>query len=203
MDRGLLDAAEFNNPSSDIAARLPGRRQGLHAAELSPAVECFEVIFNKDTLRRAWRRSCRRSCKYAAVAASADMSWKCQDRYSEGSGRDQGAPASTSRKTPDAVLEAQLAGLGQGDRRAGRRRIRSSPRCWNRRRRGSSAWSRFDASIQRQPRHGLQSLLQSADSLTTARRALQCALRAAAFLEISNLANEIRAWSARFCSSTG
>ena len=36
MDRGLLDAAEFNNASSDRVARLRRRLQGLHAAELSP-----------------------------------------------------------------------------------------------------------------------------------------------------------------------
>ena len=36
MDRGLLDAAEFNNASSDRALGFRRRIQGLHAPELSP-----------------------------------------------------------------------------------------------------------------------------------------------------------------------
>ncbi len=36
MDRGLLDAAEFNNASSDRLLGFPDVVEGLHAAELPP-----------------------------------------------------------------------------------------------------------------------------------------------------------------------
>ena len=54
MDRGLLDAAEFNNASSDRIAGLRRRLEGLHAAELPPE-------------RRAVRDHCSTRTKYDAL----------------------------------------------------------------------------------------------------------------------------------------
>ena len=53
LDRGLLDAAEFNNASSDRAAWFPGRLQDLHAAKLSPECRAVRGAVQQDEIRRA------------------------------------------------------------------------------------------------------------------------------------------------------
>ena len=53
MDRGLLDAAEFNNASSDRILGFPGRFQGVHAAELPPERRAVRDHVQQDQVRRA------------------------------------------------------------------------------------------------------------------------------------------------------
>jgi TRAP-type mannitol/chloroaromatic compound transport system substrate-binding protein len=48
MKSGLIDAAEFNNPTSDRDFRYAGRLQVLHLASYHQSQECFEVTINKD-----------------------------------------------------------------------------------------------------------------------------------------------------------
>ena len=70
-------------------------------------VECFEILFNKAKFE-SLPEELRSVLRFAAEAASADMSWKQQDRFS----RDLQALAQQSgvnvRPTPRPVLEAQL-----------------------------------------------------------------------------------------------
>src|SRR6266568_551253 len=47
MDRGLLDAAEFNNPSSDILLGFPDVSKFYMMGSHHQQMEAFEVIFNK------------------------------------------------------------------------------------------------------------------------------------------------------------
>src|SRR5262249_24463442 len=47
--------------------------------------------------------------KYAAEASSADMTWKGMDRYSKDLQAMEDEQGVKARKTPDAVLQAQLA----------------------------------------------------------------------------------------------
>ena len=61
MDRGLLDAAEFNNASSDRGARLCRRLEGLHAAELSPECRAVRDHVQQDQVRCACPKRCGRS----------------------------------------------------------------------------------------------------------------------------------------------
>ena len=56
MDRGLLDAAEFNNASLRPHPRLPRRLQGLHAAELSPERRAVRDHVQQGQVRRAARQ---------------------------------------------------------------------------------------------------------------------------------------------------
>ena len=53
MDRGLLDAAEFNNATSDRILGFPGRVQGVHAAELPPERRAVRDHVQQDQIRRA------------------------------------------------------------------------------------------------------------------------------------------------------
>jgi len=47
MDRGLLDAAEFNNPSSDKVLGFPDVSKVYMLQSYHQAAECFEIIFNR------------------------------------------------------------------------------------------------------------------------------------------------------------
>jgi TRAP-type mannitol/chloroaromatic compound transport system substrate-binding protein len=82
LDRGLLDAAEFNNPSSDILLGFPDVSKYYMLGSHHQQAECFEVIFNKkrfDSLPAEVKAILRN----AAHAASADQIYTAYDRYSK------------------------------------------------------------------------------------------------------------------------
>jgi TRAP-type mannitol/chloroaromatic compound transport system substrate-binding protein len=82
LDRGLLDAAEFNNPSSDILLGFPDVSKYYMMGSHHQQAECFEVIFNKkrfDSLPAEIKAILRN----AAHAASADQIYTAYDRYSK------------------------------------------------------------------------------------------------------------------------
>ncbi|HEX4856526.1 MAG TPA: TRAP transporter substrate-binding protein [Limnobacter sp.] len=107
LDKGLIDAAEFNNPSSDRALGFPSVSSVCMIRSFHQSSEVFEVIFNKqrfDSLPFALRSIVR----YALQASSADLSWKAADRFStdyEEMRRKQGVRYFV---TPDDILKAQL-----------------------------------------------------------------------------------------------
>ncbi len=83
MDRGLLDAAEFNNASPGSRAWLPGRVQGLHAAELPPERRAVRDHCSTRPSMTRCREKMRAILDNAAEAAGQDMAWKAIDRYSQ------------------------------------------------------------------------------------------------------------------------
>jgi TRAP-type mannitol/chloroaromatic compound transport system substrate-binding protein len=106
MDRGLLDSAEFNNPTSDTLLGFPDVSKDYMLQSYHQSAECFEIILNK-TKFNALAPELQAIIRYAAEAASQDMSWKAMDRYSTSlqALRDKGVKI---HKTPDSVLKAQL-----------------------------------------------------------------------------------------------
>jgi TRAP-type mannitol/chloroaromatic compound transport system substrate-binding protein len=108
MDRGLIEAAEFNNPSSDRVLGFPDVSKDYMLQSYHQTAECFEIIFNKSKYD-ALAPDLQAILKYGAESSSADMSWKAMDRYSkdlEAMKAEQGVKV---HRTPDAVLQAQLA----------------------------------------------------------------------------------------------
>ncbi|MFH1555506.1 MAG: TRAP transporter substrate-binding protein [Pseudomonadota bacterium] len=106
MDRGLLEGAEFNNPSSDTVLGFPDVAKVYMVQSYHQALECFEVLFNK-TKFESLPKDVQAIIRGAADAASSDMMWKAQDRYS----KDLEALKARGVKvitTPKSVLEAQL-----------------------------------------------------------------------------------------------
>ncbi|MBI5937403.1 MAG: TRAP transporter substrate-binding protein [Betaproteobacteria bacterium] len=107
MDRGLLDAAEFNNASSDNLLGFPDVAKVCMLQSFHQSSEQFEILFNKKKYD-ALSNEHKAIIKYAIQASSADMSWKAIDRYSK-----DYIDMSTKKgvkfyKTPDAVLRKQL-----------------------------------------------------------------------------------------------
>ncbi|MCW0232044.1 MAG: TRAP transporter substrate-binding protein [Ferrovibrio sp.] len=107
MDRGLLDAAEFNNPSSDKLLGFADVSKVYMLQSWHQAAEAFEIIFNKAKYD-ALATEQKQILKYAAEAASSDMSWKALDRYSKDLAELQTKDKVKVYTTPKAVMDAQL-----------------------------------------------------------------------------------------------
>ncbi|MBS0429206.1 MAG: TRAP transporter substrate-binding protein [Proteobacteria bacterium] len=107
LDRGLIDAAEFNNASSDKVLGFPDVAKNCMLQSFHQSGEQFEILFNGPKVK-ALPAELRAVIEYAAEASSADMSWKAIDRNSRDY-EDLKKSGIKFYKTPDAILRAQLA----------------------------------------------------------------------------------------------
>ena len=107
MDRGLLDAAEFNNMSSDRTLGFPDVSKVCMLQSYHQNAEQFEITFNK-TKYDALPEKLRAIIAYAVEAASQDLTWKAIDRYSKDYIELQTKDKVRFYKTPDSILEKQL-----------------------------------------------------------------------------------------------
>ena len=106
LDRGLIDAAEFNNATSDRILGFPDVVKNCMLQSFHQSGEQFEILFNKGKYN-ALAPELKSIIDYAVQAASADMSWKAIQRNSQDyiELKKQGIKF---YKTPDAILRAQL-----------------------------------------------------------------------------------------------
>ncbi len=107
MDRGLLDAAEFNNASSDRLLGFPDVSKVCMLQSYHQNAEQFEIMFNKPKFD-ALPAKIKAVIENAVEAASADMSWKAIDRYSKDYLELQTKDKVRFYRTPDSVLARQL-----------------------------------------------------------------------------------------------
>jgi len=107
MDRGLLDAAEFNNMSSDRILGFPDVSKVCMLQSYHQNAENFEIMFNK-TKYDALPDKMRAIIANAVDAASADLAWKAIDRYSQDYIEMEQKQGVKFYKTPDPVLQRQL-----------------------------------------------------------------------------------------------
>ena len=107
MDRGLLDAAEFNNATSDRVLGFADVSKVCMLQSYHQNAESFEIMFNK-TKYDALPDRMRAVISNAVEAASQDMSWKAIDRYSTDYQELQQKDGVKFYKTPDAILKQQL-----------------------------------------------------------------------------------------------
>ncbi|HEY9269604.1 TRAP transporter substrate-binding protein [Achromobacter sp.] len=107
LDRGLLDGAEFNNASSDLALGFQDVSKICMLQSFHQSAEQFEILFNKGKYD-ALPDNLKHILRNAAQAASADMSWKAANRYSQDYVKLQKDHNVKFYKTPDAILQQQL-----------------------------------------------------------------------------------------------
>ena len=107
MDRGLLDAAEFNNATSDRALGFADVSKVCMLQSYHQNAEQFEITFNK-TKYDALPDKMKAIIANAVEAASQDMQWKAIDRYSKDYIELQTKDNVKFYKTPDAILKRQL-----------------------------------------------------------------------------------------------
>jgi TRAP-type mannitol/chloroaromatic compound transport system substrate-binding protein len=107
MDRGLLDAAEFNNMSSDRVLGFPDVSKVCMLQSYHQNAEQFEIMFNKTKIE-ALPPKFRAIIENGVEAASQDLYWKAIDRYSKDYVEMQTKDKVRFYKTPNSILQAQL-----------------------------------------------------------------------------------------------
>jgi TRAP-type mannitol/chloroaromatic compound transport system substrate-binding protein len=107
LDRGLLDAAEFNNATSDRILGFPDVSKICMLQSYHQNAEQLEITFNK-TKFDGLPDKMKSIIENAVDAASADMAWKSIDRYSKDYVELQTKDKVRFYKTPDSVLQKQL-----------------------------------------------------------------------------------------------
>src|SRR6187397_3485720 len=104
MDRGLIEAAEFNNATSDRVLGFADVSKICMLQSYHQNAEQMEISFNKAKFD-ALPEKMRNLIVTAVEAASQDMSWKAVDRYSKDYIELQTKDNVKFYKTPDAVLK--------------------------------------------------------------------------------------------------
>ncbi len=107
IDRGLLDAAEFNNASSDRALGFADVSKICMLQSYHQNAEQLEISFNK-TKFKALPPKMQALIESGVEAASQDMQWKAIDRNSQDYITLQTVDKVKFYKTPDAILAKQL-----------------------------------------------------------------------------------------------
>jgi TRAP-type mannitol/chloroaromatic compound transport system substrate-binding protein len=107
MDRGLLEAAEFNNATSDRVLGFPDVSKVCMLQSYHQNAEQFEIMFNKAKYD-ALPEKMKAIIANAVEAASQDMQWKAIDRYSQDYIELQTKDNVKFYKTPDPILQRQL-----------------------------------------------------------------------------------------------
>jgi TRAP-type mannitol/chloroaromatic compound transport system substrate-binding protein len=107
LERGVIDAAEFNNPASDWALGFPDVSKICMVKSYHQPGEFFEILIN----RRVWEsmpQAYRTMFRIAGKAATAQMSWKTLELYSKAYEELRDKRGVRFVETPKDILEAQL-----------------------------------------------------------------------------------------------
>jgi TRAP-type mannitol/chloroaromatic compound transport system substrate-binding protein len=107
MDRGVIEAFEFNNPTSDRRFGAQDVAKYYMMGSFHQAMEFFEIAFNKkkhDSLPKDLQAVLR----YAAEAASSSNWWTAMDNYSRDLDELITKDKVTVLRTPKSVFDAQI-----------------------------------------------------------------------------------------------
>src|SRR6266700_75808 len=107
IDRGLLDAAEFNNATSDRILGFADVSKVCMLQSYHQNAEQLEISFNKAKYD-ALPDKMKAIIANAVSAASQEMQWKAIDRYSQDYIELQTKDKVKFYKTPESILKAQL-----------------------------------------------------------------------------------------------
>jgi len=107
MKSGLIDAAEFNNPTSDRDFGMQDVSKHYHLASFHQSQEFFEVTFNKDKYE-ALPEELQAILKYASEAENSNFYWHNTKRYADDLKTLRDEQGVNIYRTPDSVMSAQL-----------------------------------------------------------------------------------------------
>ncbi|MFN0317341.1 MAG: TRAP transporter substrate-binding protein, partial [Burkholderiales bacterium] len=82
LDRGVIEAAEFNNPTVDAGLGLQDVAKFCMVRSYHQPAECFEVLINKTTFG-ALPEVSKMALRYAPKVLSSEFTWKIMDAYSQ------------------------------------------------------------------------------------------------------------------------
>jgi TRAP-type mannitol/chloroaromatic compound transport system substrate-binding protein len=107
MKSGLIDAAEFNNPTSDRDFGMQDVSKDYHLASFHQSQEFFEVTFNKKKFE-ALPAELQAILKYASEAENSNFYWHNTKRYADDLNTLRDEQGVNVWRTPDDVMAAQL-----------------------------------------------------------------------------------------------
>ena len=107
MKSGLIDAAEFNNPTSDRDFGMQDVSKHYHLASFHQSQEFFEITFNKKKYDKL-PEELKAILKYASEAENSNFYWHNTKRYSEDLVKLQTEQGVNVYRTPDSVMADQL-----------------------------------------------------------------------------------------------
>lgn len=107
MKSGLIDAAEFNNPTSDRDFGMQDVSKNYMLASYHQSQECFEVTINKDKWNSLSDEH-KAIIRNASMAENSGFYWGNTKRYSDDLIKLQEADGVSVYRTPESVMQAQL-----------------------------------------------------------------------------------------------
>ncbi|WP_300299262.1 TRAP transporter substrate-binding protein [Ferrovibrio sp.] len=107
MERGVIDAFEFNNPTSDRRFGAQNVAKNYMLGSYHQATEYFEIMFNKQKFAGLPKEH-QAILQYAAEAASSANYWKAMDQYSRDLQELKDKDKVNVIRTPKDVFEAQI-----------------------------------------------------------------------------------------------
>jgi TRAP-type mannitol/chloroaromatic compound transport system substrate-binding protein len=107
MKSGLIDAAEFNNPTSDRDFGMQDVSKHYHLASYHQSQECFEITFNKKMFESLSAEQ-QAILRYASEAENSDFYWNNTLRYADDLIKLQEKDGVNVYRTPDSVMAEQL-----------------------------------------------------------------------------------------------
>ncbi|MET3794577.1 TRAP transporter substrate-binding protein [Aquamicrobium terrae] len=107
MERGVIDAFEFNNPSSDIRFGSQDVAKNYILSSYHQASESFEFLFNKDVFDDL-PEDLQAILEYSVEAASTANTALAMDHYSSDLAKLQNDHGVTVHRTSEEILAAQL-----------------------------------------------------------------------------------------------
>ena len=107
MKSGLIDAAEFNNPTSDRDFGMQDVSKHYHLGSFHQSQEFFEVTFNKGKYD-GLADELKAILKYASEAENSNFYWHNTNRYADDLVTLQEEQGVNVYRTPDSVMKEQL-----------------------------------------------------------------------------------------------
>ena len=107
MKSGLIDAAEFNNPTSDSDFGMQDVSKHYHLASFHQSQECFDVTFNKKMFD-GLAPELQKILEYSSEAEHSNFFWHNTLRYADDLSKLKNKHGVNVYRTPDSVMADQL-----------------------------------------------------------------------------------------------
>ena len=107
MKSGLIDAAEFNNPTSDSDFGMQDVSKHYHLASFHQSQEAFEIAFNRDKFN-SLAPELQKILEYASEAENSNFYWGNTLSYANDLVKLKNKLGVNIYRTPDGVMQDQL-----------------------------------------------------------------------------------------------
>jgi TRAP-type mannitol/chloroaromatic compound transport system substrate-binding protein len=107
MERGVIDAFEFNNPTSDRRFGAQNVAKNYYLGSHHQATEYFEIMFNR-TKFNGLPKEHQAILQYAAEAASSANEWLAFNQYSKDLQELIDKEKVTVHRTPQDIFDAEI-----------------------------------------------------------------------------------------------